>query len=32
MTKIYLLFGVIIFESLVENINNERNDVKWKEY
>lgn len=32
MTKIYLLFGVIIFESLVEYINNERNDVKWKEY
>lgn len=32
MTKIYLLYGVIIFESLVEYNNIERSDLKWKNY
>lgn len=32
MTEIYLLYGVIIFESLVEYNNIEGSDLRWKEY
>ena len=31
MTKIYLLYWVIIFESLVEYNNIERSDIQWQE-
>ena len=32
MTKIYLLYRVIIFESLIEDNNIEGSDARWRKH